>query len=237
MGSAAVVHDNALTRRDLLPSLGTLTGILLLFAGAILIARTYAAPIGAALAAHASVGLLVFVGSTALAVVLPLFTNLPLVPFAVLLWGPAWSSALILLGWVAGAALSFVIGRQLRPQVLRAFPNVERYARIDDLIHPRHRLGSLILLRMLFPLDILSYVLGLFSHRTTLLENMLSTAVGGLPFALLFGFFPALPGAFQALVFIASLLAFAGYARWVVRTREPAQPRLGPVPSGDTQVD
>ncbi len=223
MISASDTRPTALTHRDLRPSLGALVWILLLFALAIVLARTYAAPIGAALTHHSRLGLLVFVGSTALAVVLPLFSNLPLVPFAVLLWGPAWTALLIVLGWVAGATLSFVIGRHLRPRVLRMFPKVARYAQIDDLIHPQHRVASLIVLRMTFPMDILSYVLGLFSHKTTLFENALSTAVGGVPFALLFGFFPALPGTLQALVLVASVLTFAVYARWVVRTRSESQ--------------
>jgi len=39
---------------------------------------------------------------------------------------------------------------------------------------------------MTFPVDVLSYALGLFSRSTTLAENMVSTAIGGAPFALLF---------------------------------------------------
>jgi uncharacterized membrane protein YdjX (TVP38/TMEM64 family) len=210
--------DSPLTQRHLLPSARSLVWVLLLFALAIVLARHYAAPIGATLSRHANVGVVLFVGTTALAVVLPLFSNLPLVPFAVLLWGPWWTALLILLGWVVGATLSFVIGRRLRPALLRAFPKVTRYAQIDQLIHPQHRLLSLTFLRMTFPMDALSYVLGLFSRQTTLFENALSTALGGAPFALLFGFFPALPVAWQVLVLVVSALGFGAYVMWVVQT-------------------
>ena len=65
---------------------------------------------------------LFFFLTTALAVVLPLFSNLPLVPFAVLFWSP-WPIALILiLGWVAGASISFELAKRLQAPMIRHFP-------------------------------------------------------------------------------------------------------------------
>ena len=220
-----------LTRKDLLPSARSLAWVLLLFALAIVLARLYAAPIGAALGEHGRLGVAIFFGTTALAVLLPLFSNLPLVPIAVLLWGPWSTAAIIMVGWVAGAALSFHLARRVSPLLLRVFPKVTRYVRIDRLIHPRHHVLSLVLLRMTFPVDILSYVLGLFSRKTSGWENALSTAIGGTPFALLFAFFPALPVALQALIFGASALVFAVYVLWVMRSHPyPPHDRLEQTP-------
>lgn len=98
MPTIAESLDAALTRRDLLPSLRSLTWVLLLFALAIVLSRIYATPIGAALGDHGRLGVAIFFGTTALAVVLPLFSNLPLVPIAVLLWGPWWSALIMMLG-------------------------------------------------------------------------------------------------------------------------------------------
>ena len=108
-----------------------------LFVAAVWLARAYATPIQDLLSANARLGLLVFVASSAVAVLIPVLTNLPLVPLAVLAWGPWWTAGLLLLGWVAGAALSFVLGRHARAWVLRHFPSVERHANIDRLIHPQ----------------------------------------------------------------------------------------------------
>lgn len=188
-----------------------------LFAAAMLLAREFATPIQGVLAAHPRLGILVFVATSVTAVLVPLLTNLPLVPLAVLAWGPAWTALLLLGGWVAGAAISFALGRHARPLILRHFPSVNRHASIDRLIHPHHRIASLILLRMTFPVDVLSYALGLFSRTTTLTENAVSTAVGGAPFAVLFALYPALPATAQLAVFIASALVFAGYMLWVLR--------------------
>jgi hypothetical protein len=90
------------------------------------------------------------------------------------------------------------------------------------LIHSRHRLTSLILLRMTFPVDVLSYALGLFSRNTTLTENAVSTAVGAAPFALLFALFPALTATAQLIVFVGSAVVFVAYVLWVLRTTASA---------------
>jgi len=224
MNKIADSLEAALTRKDLLPSLRSLLWVLLLFGVAIVLARTYAVPIGDALADHGRLGMAIFFGTTALAVVMPLFSNLPLVPFAVLLWGPWGTALIIMLGWVAGSALSFALAQRIQPLLLRVFPKVTRYARIDRLIHPRHHLLSLVLLRMTFPVDILSYVLGLFSRKTTAFDNALSTAIGGAPFALLFAFFPALPVLAQLTIVAACALVFGLYVWWVVRTHPDAAP-------------
>ena len=134
-----------------------------------------------------------------------------------LAWGPWWTAVLLLSGWVAGAALSFALGRHARALILRHFPAVKRHGNIDRLIHPRHRLWSLVLLRMTFPVDVLSHSLGLFSRSTTLTENVVSTAVGAAPFAVLFALFPTLSATAQLVVFGASALVFVAYALWVLR--------------------
>jgi len=188
-----------------------------LFACGALLAREFATPIRDALSAHDRIGILVFVGTAVLAVLIPVLTNLPLVPIAVLAWGPWLTAALLLSGWVAGAALAFALGRHARGWLLRHFPAMKRHADIDRLIHPRHRLGSLVLLRMTFPVDVLSHSLGLFSRTTTLTENVVSTAVGAAPFAVMFALFPTLSLTAQAIVFSASLVVFIAYVAWVLR--------------------
>jgi uncharacterized membrane protein YdjX (TVP38/TMEM64 family) len=203
--------------RKLLPSLGLGLWALALFVAGLLLAREFAAPIRQVLDANAALGIVVFVASSALAVLLPVLSNLPLVPLAVLAWGPAWTACLLLLGWVMGASLSFALARRARGAILRHFPGVSRHADIERLIQPSHRMRSLVLLRMTFPVDVLSYALGLFSRQTTAAEVALSTCIGAAPFALLFAWVPVLPAAAQWAVFGGSTLVFVGYAWWVLR--------------------
>lgn len=208
---------HALSWAELWPSVRGGFAVLLLFAIGVWLARHYAVPVRDALTTHSTLGLALFFVSSVVAVLLPMLSNLPLLPLAVLAWGPWGTAAVLLLGWVGGAALSFSLGRHAQPFILRHFPGVQRHAQIDRLIHPRHRMGSLILLRMTFPVDVLSYALGLFSQRTTLVENLVSTLLGATPFALVFAFFPTLSGPAQLAVFFTSVALFAPYAWWVLR--------------------
>lgn len=76
---------------------------------------------------------------------------------------------------------------------------------------------ALILLRMTFPVDVLSYALGLFSRQTTAIQNASSTALGAAPFAVLFAVFPTLSAVSQWAIFDGSTLVFMAYMMWVLR--------------------
>lgn len=217
------MHPKAPAWSDLLPSWRTGATVLLLFALALGLSRAVGPWLAAEGARHALAGMALLFLSSAIAVLAPMATNLPLVPFAALAYGPGWTAALLLGGWVAGATLSFMLGRQARALILRRCPTVQRHADIDRLIAPQHRLLSLVLLRMTFPVDLLSYALGLFSPRTTAAENALSTALGAAPFALLFAVVPTLDSRLQAALLVGSSLLFIVYAAWMLR-RTPAPP-------------
>lgn len=213
-------HDppaHALTWAYLWPSVRAGLWVVALFAAGVWLAREYAVPIREVLSANERAGVVVFVVTSIVAVLMPLLTNLPLVPIAVMAWGPWWTALLLLLGWVIGATLSFALGRHARGWILRHFPSVTRHGQIDRLIHPRHRIASLIMLRMTFPVDVLSYALGLFSPGTSVGDIALSTAIGGAPFALLFALFPSLSTTTQLMVFGASTAVFATYTVWLLR--------------------
>ena len=206
----------ALTWADWLPAVRAGIAVAALFVIGTVLTSKFALPIRTMLAEHAWLGIVVIVATSVVAVLLPMLTNLPLLPLAVLAYGPWWTALLLLLGWTGGAALSFWLGRHARDTILRHFPSVQRHADIDRMIHRHHRITSLVVLRMTFPVDVLSYALGLFSRSTTLAENVVSTAIGAAPFALLFAWFPALSAGAQVAVFLASALAFAAYAGWVL---------------------
>ena len=126
----------ALTWADLLPTVRMGAWVLVVFGAAIWLAREFAAPLQAVLSIHPRLAILVFVASSVVAVLIPVLSNLPLVPLAVLAWGPGWTALLLLLGWVIGAAAAFALGRHARGVIARRFPSVHRHADIDRLIHP-----------------------------------------------------------------------------------------------------
>lgn len=207
----------AIRAPDLLASVRAGVFVLVLFVLGVIAARHWADALAIVAASHGRLAIAVFVLTSAIAVLLPVLTNLPLVPFAALAWGPGWAGTLLLIGWTVGAMVSFALARHARGLVVGWFPLVRRHADIDRLIDPKHRLLSLVLLRMTFPVDVLSYALGLFSRTTRARDNALSTAIGGAPFAFLFACIPGLPTSVQATVLVVSTLSFVVYLRWVLR--------------------
>lgn len=221
MSLTSALLRRTIHRTDLMASVRAGAAVVVLFALGMLAARHWGDTMAAVLPAHERLAMVLFVSTSVVAVLLPMASNLPLVPFAALAWGPWWTAGLLLGGWIVGATLSFVLGRRIGDVIVRRFPSVRRHADIDRLIHPRHRLLSLVMLRMTFPVDVLSYALGLFSRTTRTRDVALSTALGGAPFALLFAFVPVLPPASQAVVIVVSVLAFFTYAGWILRHPPP----------------
>lgn len=199
------------------PSLRGGLWALVLFALGLWLVHRHAAPIQTTLHGWQTAGQMAFFASSVLAVLVPALSNLPLMPVAVAAWGTWAAAALLLAGWTVGSVLAFGLSRHARGTVERCWPSAMRHADIDRLIHPRHRLLSLVMLRMTFPVDVLSHALGLFSTRTSWAEVALSTAIGGAPFAALFALVPALPPAWQAGVLGMATAGFLAYAGWIWR--------------------
>lgn len=199
---------NPLSPKALLPSFAV---VVLLFGTGLLVTRVFHEDILTLLTGHEILGVLVFVGSTALAVILPFWSNLPLVPVATLLYGPLATSALLILGWTLGSAIAFSFARAYQRFMLRRFPSLNRYAFIDMLIHPRYPFLSLVVLRMTFPVDIISYALGIFTLRVSARANFFSTIAGITPFSFLFGYFGVLSPKEQSVVFAVTTTAFFIY--------------------------
>ena len=125
-----------LTWSELWPPMRTGLWVVALFAVGVLLVGQFATPLQLVLSEHPRWGIAAFVASSAIAVLIPVLSNLPLVPLAVLLWGPWWTAALLLFGWVAGAAMSFALGRHARAWILRRFPAVK--TTLGDNCHPQN---------------------------------------------------------------------------------------------------
>jgi uncharacterized membrane protein YdjX (TVP38/TMEM64 family) len=117
MSAFATPLQRALSWPELWPSIRAGMAVVALFAVALLLAREFAPAIRNLLSTHAGLGIAVFVATSVVAVLVPTLTNLPLVPLAVLAWGPWWTAVLLLLGWVLGATLSFQFGRFARASI------------------------------------------------------------------------------------------------------------------------
>ena len=135
---------------------------------------------------HHTMGSVVFVMLAALAVVFPSFTNMMFIPLGTAVFGPFWAAVLCILGWWIGSVGSFAIGRHYSELLLTKFPSFKNYLYIDRMISSGNVFWKLILLRMTFPVDVLSYGLALFSKQVTHKMNAATTLIGITPFAFIF---------------------------------------------------
>jgi uncharacterized membrane protein YdjX (TVP38/TMEM64 family) len=120
-------------------------------------------------------------------VVAPL-TALPLVPLIAPLLGPFTTGLACFVGWFLGALCAFVIGRSFGRPVVAHFVSLESFAQYEKHIQPEMAFVAIVALRMLLPVDVLSYLLGVLS-RVSLGLYAGATALGIVWFSFSFAYF------------------------------------------------
>ena len=182
-----------------------------LFIIAEIVAHAYEPTIISITEQYTILGKVFFVLMAAIAVIIPLWSNMLLLPIGAVAWGPFTASVLCILGWWTGSVISFFLARTYRDAILTRYTSLTEQKFVDSLISPRHKLLSLIFLRMTLPVDILSYALGLFSQRVTWKENAVTTFIGIIPFAFVFSYIGIFSPQTQGMVLILSVILFAVY--------------------------
>ncbi|MEK6919149.1 MAG: VTT domain-containing protein [Nanoarchaeota archaeon] len=137
----------------------------------------------------------------------------PLIPLASNLWGWPLASVLTFIGWFAGALLAFIIARKFGSRVVARFAPVMEVKRLESLISNKNRFWSIVVIRILLPLDILSYAFGLFS-KIPFSEYALATAISIIPHALLISYIGSLDFKYQLIG--ASLLIIILFTTWSI---------------------
>lgn len=165
------------------------------------------------------VGMLVYVLLNIMAVVLAPITVLPLIVIAAEFWGWFFAGVITAFGWLVGSVIAFVLARKFGTQILNKLMSLEKIYELEEKVSVGNNFWSVVFLRMVVPVDILSYALGLFS-KIKLLPYTLATAIGILPFAFLFAYLGKVPFVYQivlGLVFLIVLLAWLIYREYARR--------------------
>jgi uncharacterized membrane protein YdjX (TVP38/TMEM64 family) len=132
-------------------------------------------------------GIVIFISLFALVTVIAPLTALPLVSPASAIFGPFLTALYSIAGWTLGAAIAFLIARHLGRPVLSLFVSMKKVEQYELRFSGRIRFLGLILLRMVMPVDLLSYAVGLFS-KMTFRTYLLATLLGITPFAFIFAY-------------------------------------------------
>jgi len=143
-----------------------------------------------------ALGILVYFLTQVGAIVIAPVTTIFLVPVAANLWGWVFTALLSIFAWTVGATIAFLLARKWGVPLIRHFVSLKSIYKIERKIPEEHIFITIVFLRMVIPLDILSYALGLFS-KVKLSTYILASVIGMAPFAFVFSYMGVLPFEYQ----------------------------------------
>lgn len=130
---------------------------------------------------------LLFISLMFLATVVAPLSTTPIIPVAAGILDPFIVGVLSVLGWTAGAVVAFLLARRYGKPLIGRFMDMSSLERYENLIPARLEFLTLILMRMVIPVDVLSYAIGLVSG-ITLWRYTLATLIGVTPFSFVFAY-------------------------------------------------
>ena len=136
-----------------------------------------------------------------IAVVIAPINTMVLIPIASNVWGWFLSGVYSIIGWSIGAYISFCISRRYGVSLVNKIIPMEKIWHFEKLVPKENFFWSIVLLRIITPVDILSYVLGLFTHIDKR-RYILATILGISPFAFIFSYIGEIPLYYQLMILI-----------------------------------
>ena len=128
-----------------------------------------------------------FVALIILATVFAPLTVFPIIPLASPVFGWFLTSLYAVLGWGVGGLIAFFIARQWGRPLVSKLIALEQLTRYEQLVSANPSFTLVVLLRMIVPVDVLSYAVGLFS--TVSLKRYALATIGIVPFAFIISYF------------------------------------------------
>ncbi len=202
----------SLSRRREYATLLTVTAVVI---AAVFVVRTYASAIRAFIDGHAIWGPCLYILLNIVdAVALPGAT-LPLIPVAARAWGRVPAAVATTIGWTSGSLVAFLIARRWGYPVVRKLTSVERVRSLRRFI-PEDLFWSIVVVRLVMPMDVISYVLGLLTDMRWA-SYVGATALGLAPSAFALAYFGRLSHGFELIAIAIGVMA--GVAAFGIRSR------------------
>lgn len=123
----------------------------------------------------------------------------PLIPVASATWGPTTAALLSLIGWNAGSVVAYWIARKLGYDWVKRFSSMRKVHKYMTLIPQKNLFTTVVLMRIILPVDVLSYALGLTTNMP-IWSYTLASIIGTIPFAFIFAYTATIPIELQAVV-------------------------------------
>ena len=132
-------------------------------------------------------GIIIYVLIVIISIVVASISAFPLIPIASNLWGWFTSGILNIIGWTIGSMIAFILARKYGVPLISKFIPMKRINKIENLVPKDNVFWTVVFLRMVIPVDILSYALGLFS-KIGKKRYFFDTLVVVSPFAFVFSY-------------------------------------------------
>lgn len=160
-------------------------------------------------------GALIYVLLAFITTVIAPLTSVPLMPIAANLWGWQITGVLSILSWSLGSFVAFLIAVKFGKPVVKRFISLEKLEKYESKMPKENIFWTIVFLRMLIPVDILSYALGTFT-KVNLKVYMSATILGITPFAFILSYVGMVSLKQQIILFIvvsflASVILFLKY--------------------------
>jgi uncharacterized membrane protein YdjX (TVP38/TMEM64 family) len=162
------------------------------------LARSHADSLKQFIDHHPIKGMVVYVSLNILDAVIAPGATLPLIPIAAHAWGRIVAAIVTTAGWTTGSLIAFYIARRWGSPIVKRLTSMERVKRLRPYV-PRRPFWSVVLLRLVMPMDVISYVLGLFADMTWP-SYVLATALGLTPSAFMLTYIGKTPRAYEIIM-------------------------------------
>lgn len=163
-------------------------------------------------------GVLIFVFIEIIATVFAPISAIPLLPLMSETYGWFIAGLLSIIGWTIGSVIAFILARKYGAPLVRKLISLEKISEIEKRIPETNLFWSIVFFRMILPVDILSYILGLFS-RIKFNTYFWATLIGISPFAFILAYLGTLPLYYQISFFITGMLILVlGYLLYKKKT-------------------
>ena len=123
------------------------------------------------------------IGAFIVSTVLPI-SALPLLPLAARVYGVGTTIVLSAAGWWIGCMAAFIIARWAR-RLLERMTSLETTRRLERKLPDDIRFGGIVILRVIFPGDIVGFALGLL-RQVPLMTYAVASLLGTIPGAIVF---------------------------------------------------
>jgi uncharacterized membrane protein YdjX (TVP38/TMEM64 family) len=185
--------------------------VVLLFVFTSYIVKEYEENIRFVVESKGTLGMVYYILLTAGAIVVAPISTLPLIPVASMVWGWFIAAILSIIGWVLGSQIAFFFARRYGKPLIQKIVSLKKLEQFEKRLPQKNMFWSIVFLRMIVPVDILSYAVGLFSEIKST-TYFWATLLGVIPFAFMFSYTGTLSFGTQVIICVeVALLVFIVY--------------------------